>query len=99
MATIGLRVTTRDGVRSEIYGDVGLSLMEVMRARGFDDLLAMCGGGLSCGTCHVFVDAAFVGCPRFRGRRMICSISRITAGRNRGLRANFGLRPISTVWA
>ena len=29
--------------------------MEAIRASGFDELLALCGGGLSCGTCHVYV--------------------------------------------
>jgi ferredoxin, 2Fe-2S len=38
-----------------------LSLMEVIRDNGFDELLALCGGCSSCATCHVFVDAAFVG--------------------------------------
>ncbi len=36
---------------------VGLSVMEVIRDAGFDELLALCGGSCSCATCHVYVDA------------------------------------------
>ena len=32
--------------------------MEVIRAGGLDELLALCGGGCSCATCHVYVDEA-----------------------------------------
>ena len=37
----------------------GMTVMEVIRDQGFGDLLALCGGGCSCGTCHVYVDDAF----------------------------------------
>lgn len=40
-------------------GDAGLSVMEILRDNGFDDLLALCGGCCSCATCHVHVDPAF----------------------------------------
>ena len=36
------------------------SVMEIIRDNGFDELLALCGGSRSCGTCHVFVDPQFV---------------------------------------
>jgi 2Fe-2S ferredoxin len=32
--------------------------MEAIRDSGFEELLALCGGGCSCGTCHVYVDEA-----------------------------------------
>ncbi|HEX7743488.1 MAG TPA: ferredoxin, partial [Sphingobium sp.] len=38
---------------------VGLSVMEVIRDNGFDELLALCGGCCSCATCHIYVDPAF----------------------------------------
>ena len=50
-----LRVTTRDGVEREVEGEAGLSVMEVIRDAGFDELLALCGGCCSCATCHVYV--------------------------------------------
>ena len=54
-----LVVVTRDGTEKEIEGQDGLSVMEIIRDAGFDELLALCGGCCSCATCHVHVDAAF----------------------------------------
>jgi ferredoxin, 2Fe-2S len=54
-----LIVTTRDGAVKELNGDVGLSVMEIIRDGGVDELLALCGGCCSCATCHVYVDPAF----------------------------------------
>ena len=51
-----LSVTMRDGKTREIEGEVGLSVMEVIRDAGVDELLALCGGCCSCATCHVHVD-------------------------------------------
>ncbi len=56
-----LIVTTRDGTEHEIEGQAGLSVMEIIRDAGFDELLALCGGCCSCATCHVHVDPAFAG--------------------------------------
>lgn len=55
-----LVVVTRDGTEHEVDGAVGLSVMEVIRDGGFDELLAMCGGSCSCATCHVYVAEADV---------------------------------------
>lgn len=54
-----LIVVNRDGEEQAVEGDVGLSVMEVIRDHGFDELLALCGGCCSCATCHVYVDPAF----------------------------------------
>jgi len=54
-----LIVVTREGEESTIEGDAGLSVMEVIRDNGIDELLALCGGCCSCATCHVHVDPAF----------------------------------------
>ncbi|WP_165189797.1 2Fe-2S iron-sulfur cluster-binding protein [Caulobacter soli] len=54
-----LIVVTREGVESEIEGQAGMSVMELIRDAGFDELLALCGGCCSCATCHVHVDPAF----------------------------------------
>ena len=54
-----LVVVTRDGTEKEIEGQDGLSVMEIIRDAGFDELLALCGGCCSCATCHVHVDSAF----------------------------------------
>ena len=54
-----LIVTTREGEERELDGEAGLSVMEVIRDGGIDELLALCGGCCSCATCHVHVDPAF----------------------------------------
>ena len=54
-----LIVVTREGEEREIEGEAGLSVMEVIRDAGIDELLALCGGCCSCATCHVHVDPAF----------------------------------------
>ena len=54
-----LVVVTRDGTEQTIEGQSGLSVMEIIRDAGVDELLALCGGCCSCATCHVHVDPAF----------------------------------------
>jgi ferredoxin, 2Fe-2S len=54
-----LVVVARDGSEKSVEGQAGLSVMEIMRDAGFDELLALCGGCCSCATCHIHVDPAF----------------------------------------
>ena len=54
-----LIVVLRDGEEQEIAGEAGLSVMEVIRDAGIDEVLALCGGCCSCATCHVHIDPAF----------------------------------------
>lgn len=54
-----LIVVTRNGEEREVDGSAGLSVMEVIRESGIDELLAICGGCCSCATCHVHVDPEF----------------------------------------
>jgi ferredoxin, 2Fe-2S len=56
-----VNVTTREGQRIVIDSQNGVSLMEAIRAAGIEELLAICGGNMSCATCHVYVDAADIG--------------------------------------
>jgi len=58
---VKVTVVNRAGQESEVEAQEGLSLMEVIRDNGFDELLALCGGCCSCATCHVYVDPAFQG--------------------------------------
>lgn len=53
-----LIVVTRDGTEHTVPGQAGLSVMEIIRDAGFDELLALCGGCCSCATCHIHVDAS-----------------------------------------
>jgi 2Fe-2S ferredoxin len=55
-----LIVTTREGAEVEIAGYAGMSVMEVIKEGGVDELLAICGGCASCATCHVHVDPDFL---------------------------------------
>ena len=55
-----LTVVTREGEARVLDGEAGLSVMEVIRDGGVDELLALCGGCLSCATCHVHVDPEFL---------------------------------------
>ncbi len=54
-----LIVITRDGSEKEVEAQAGLSVMEIIRDAGFDEMLALCGGCCSCATCHVHVDSDF----------------------------------------
>lgn len=54
-----LIVTLRTGEEKTIQARDGRSVMEAIRDSGIDEIMAICGGGCSCATCHVFVDPAF----------------------------------------
>ena len=54
-----LIVVLRDGSEMTLAGQNGLSVMEIIRDGGVDELLALCGGCCSCATCHIYVDPAF----------------------------------------
>jgi len=54
-----LIVVTREGETRTIQGEPGLSVMEVIREAGIDELLALCGGCCSCATCHVHVGSDY----------------------------------------
>jgi 2Fe-2S ferredoxin len=54
-----LIVVNRDGEETTVDADNGLTVMEVIRDNGFDELLALCDGCCSCATCHVHVDPNF----------------------------------------
>src|ERR1043165_1839905 len=54
-----LTVVTREGEERALNGEAGLSVMEVIRDAGIDELLALCGGCCSCATCHVHVDSDY----------------------------------------
>jgi len=58
--TFQLHVLDLAGESRTIEGEIGNSLMEIIRAGGIDDIPAFCGGCCSCASCHVHVDPAFV---------------------------------------
>lgn len=59
-----ITVTTRSGEERVLPAQPGMSVMEIIKDAGIDELLALCGGCCSCATCHVHVadaDMARVG--------------------------------------
>ena len=54
-----ITVITRNGEKTDIDAENGVSVMEAIRDNGFDDMLALCGGCCSCATCHVHIDPSF----------------------------------------
>jgi 2Fe-2S ferredoxin len=54
-----LTVVGRTGTAKEFEGSPGASIMENIRDNGFEDLVGVCGGNCSCGTCHIYVGEQF----------------------------------------
>jgi 2Fe-2S ferredoxin len=50
-----IHVTMRDGSQRQIEAAAGQSLKDALKGSGVDEILALCGGFASCGTCHVHV--------------------------------------------
>ena len=48
------------GARHECEVKNGLSVMEGAVQNGVPGIIAICGGGCACSTCHVYVDEAWV---------------------------------------
>lgn len=48
-----------DGVEHQVDVPIGWSLMEAARRDGIEGIVAECGGGAICGTCHVHIDPAW----------------------------------------
>ena len=55
-----LHVTDRNGEQQTLESPEGHSVMQVIRDSGFGDIAALCAGGCSCSTCHVYVDPEFI---------------------------------------
>jgi len=53
MATITFIL--RDGTPFEVEAPIGLSVMEIARKHGINEIEGACGGSLACATCHVWV--------------------------------------------
>lgn len=55
-----VHVKNRDGSERELDADSGCALMDALRDGG-TGVEGTCGGMMSCGTCHVYVDAEWLG--------------------------------------
>jgi 2Fe-2S ferredoxin len=50
-----IHVTRRDGSQQAFEAALGQSLKDALKHAGVDEILGLCGGFASCGTCHVHV--------------------------------------------
>lgn len=57
---VSVRAILRNGDVHIMDAAPGSSLMEAARGSGVDDMLALCGGCLSCATCHVIIDDRWI---------------------------------------
>lgn len=60
MSKITVHLRGADGRTTTVQGKAGQSLMKAAVAAGVHAIAADCGGCLTCATCHVFVDEAWV---------------------------------------
>lgn len=62
---MGLKVVVHfvetNGTRHALAAEAGRSLMRAAVDAGIDAIKADCGGLMTCATCHVYVDAAWIG--------------------------------------
>ena len=59
-ASVRITVVEADGRRLELVTRPGRSLMRAAVDAGVDGIAADCGGSMSCATCHVYIDAAWL---------------------------------------
>ena len=50
-----IHVTRRDGRQEAVEARSGQSLKDALKGAGIDEILGLCGGSASCGTCHIHV--------------------------------------------
>ncbi len=57
----GITYIEHDGKKHEIEIPVGVSVMQAAVSNGVPGIDGDCGGECACGTCHVYVDDAWLG--------------------------------------
>jgi 2Fe-2S ferredoxin len=55
-----IHVTRRDGSETALEAPAGQSLKDALKGAGINEILGLCGGFASCGTCHVHVAEAWL---------------------------------------
>lgn len=56
---VSIVVLDTSGNEHVVEGTPGSSVMKIIREKGLDEAIGLCGGNCACGTCHVLVDPAF----------------------------------------
>jgi 2Fe-2S ferredoxin len=56
-----IHVTARDGSQLSVAAAAGQSLKDALKGAGVDEILGLCGGFASCGTCHVHIADDWLG--------------------------------------
>ena len=56
-----IHVIGRDGGARTVEAAAGQSLKDALKSAGIDEILGLCGGFASCGTCHVHIAAVWLG--------------------------------------
>lgn len=56
-----IHVTRRDGSDQRVEAADGQSLKDALKRAGVDEILGLCGGFASCGTCHVQIAEDWLG--------------------------------------
>ena len=56
-----IKFIEHDGTTHVVNAEVGSTVMEAAIRNGVTGIVAECGGGCSCSTCHVYVDEAWYG--------------------------------------
>ncbi len=59
--TAAVTYISHTGDTRQVSARIGDSVMEGAISNGVDGIVAECGGACQCGTCHVYVDEAFLG--------------------------------------
>ena len=88
---VKVKFVQANGDQQTVECAAGMTLMEAAQRNGIPGIIADCGGNCSCGTCRVFVDAAWypkVGSPdeletdmlemhadRHEGERLSCQVT------------------------
>ena len=45
-----------DNTKLEVNAEAGQSIMQIAVDNAIEEIIGECGGGMSCGTCHVYLD-------------------------------------------
>lgn len=58
---VAVTIVDHDGTRHELNVPSGNTLMQAAVSNNVRGIVADCGGGLSCATCHCYIDDAWLG--------------------------------------